>query len=43
MMDFETVAFLVGYYWSYMVGAGLVGLVVGWRNMALPKREDAGT
>lgn len=43
MMDFQTIAFLVGYYWPYMAGAGLVGVVIGWRNMALPKGEEART
>ena len=32
-----TLLFLLGYYWPFMAGAALVGLVTGW--MSLSRKE----
>ncbi len=29
----DSVVFWAGWYWPYMLGAGLVGVVTGWCNL----------
>jgi hypothetical protein len=36
-MSISALAYLVVMYWPYLLGAGLVGLVVGWRSLAPAK------
>lgn len=36
-MSLNSLVYLLGAYWPYLVGAGLIGLVVGWRSFAPPK------
>ena len=33
-MDWGSLTYLLGIYWPYLAGAGLIGLVVGWRSFA---------
>ena len=36
-MNWAGLVFLLGYYWPYLLAAGLVGLAVGWRSFTPPK------
>jgi hypothetical protein len=36
-MSWNGVVFLLGYYWPYLAGVGVIGLIVGWRSFAPPK------
>lgn len=36
-MDLDSLAYLAGFYWPYLAGAALIGLVVGWRSFTPPK------
>lgn len=36
-MDLDGVVYLIGFYWPYLLGAALIGLVVGWRSFSAPK------
>lgn len=36
-MDWGDLLYLLGFYWPYLTGAALIGLVVGWRSFRVPK------
>ena len=33
-MSWTSLIYLLEAYWPYLLGAGLIGLVVGWRSFA---------
>lgn len=35
-MSWESLIYLLGFYWPYLAGAGLIGLVTGWRSFTPP-------
>lgn len=37
----DSILFLVGIYWPFMLVAGVAGMAVGWVNLARRAREDA--
>ena len=36
-MSWDSVIYLLGFYWPYLAAAGLVGIVVGWRSFSPPQ------
>jgi hypothetical protein len=36
-MTWDSLTFLVSYYWPYLAAAAAIGGVVGWRSFAPPK------
>lgn len=36
-MDWESMVFLLGYDWPYLLAVLVIGLVVGWRSFSPPK------
>jgi hypothetical protein len=36
-VNWASLPYLVLAYWPYLAGAGLIGLVVGWRSFTPPK------
>jgi hypothetical protein len=36
-MSWTSLFYLLVMYWPYLLGAGLIGIVVGWRSFAPPK------
>lgn len=39
-MSLQSMGYLVGVYWPYLIAAGAVGLFAGWWAGALPKRRS---
>lgn len=35
-MTFNTVTYLSGVYWPYLLAAVLIGIIVGWRSFTPP-------
>ena len=33
-MSWTSVAFLLGYYWPYLLVVAVIGLLVGWRSFS---------
>lgn len=36
-MSWTSLVYLLNAYWPYLLGAGLIGLAIGWRSFAPPK------
>lgn len=36
-MSWDSLQFLLGYYWPYLLVVALIGLAVGWRSFSPPK------
>ena len=36
-MTWDSLLFLMGYYWPYLAAVALIGVVIGWRSFAPPK------
>lgn len=36
VMSWTSLIYLLDMYWPYLLGAGLIGLVVGWRSFVPP-------